>query len=106
MICVNAFEMVKNLPESMIKDANGQLLKGVVPIVYINKFRVHDSSLKNLCRKIFQYLSDIIQNLAICHSNDIFFVIREFLDSNSYEDRLSASLALQDLTSKLSEEDI
>ncbi len=62
--------------------------------------------LKALARKVYQYLTDMVPNIIENNQDTIFISIRAQLDSNSYDDRVAASMAMQELCSKLSEEDV
>jgi hypothetical protein len=51
ILCLNIYEMSKNLPETMITENNGELFKEAIPIIYINNYNVNDHRLKELCKK-------------------------------------------------------
>lgn len=62
--------------------------------------------MKNLCRKAYQHLSDHIPNLIENNFHEIFNQILDLLDSSSFDDRVSAAIAMQELCTRLSDEDL
>lgn len=107
MLCVIIYEIAKGLPDEMIKENNGAIFKDAVPIIYINRFKQNEPKLKALCRKAYQYLSEMVPHIVESNQEEIFKVIGLWFDSSSYDDRLAASMAVEELcTSKLTEEDV
>mmetsp|Transcript_10422 Transcript_10422/g.10458 ORF Transcript_10422/g.10458 Transcript_10422/m.10458 type:complete len:191 (-) Transcript_10422:710-1282(-) len=104
IVLVNVYEIFKNLPEEMSK--SGGLFKEVVPIFYINRHQLNNHKLKTLARRINQHMSDVIPQLIETNQTIIFVRIKDMLESNSYDDRVAAALAMNELSSKLSEEDV
>jgi hypothetical protein len=47
-------------------------------------------------------ITDLVEN----SQEDIFKLIREWLESSQYDNRVAASMAMQEITQKLSEEDL
>jgi ABC-type Mn2+/Zn2+ transport system ATPase subunit len=62
IICLNMYEIAKNLPEDMLKSQN--LMKNTYPVIFINKFSLNDHRLKTLCRKAHSYLTEHIPGLV------------------------------------------
>jgi hypothetical protein len=105
IIQIMLYEISKNLPEEMLREKHGAIFKDSIALIYINRFNVADTKLKTLSRKIYTHLSDIIPEMIEHQYNDIFKIVLELLDSNSYDDRISAANALQELSIKLIDED-
>jgi hypothetical protein len=47
-------------------------------------------------------ITDLVEN----SQEEIFKLIREWLESSQYDNRVAASMAMQEITQKLSEEDL
>lgn len=90
----------------MIKSDNGLILRNAVPMFYVNRFSLCDIKLKALSRKIHQHICEIVPHIVENNVDVIFKYIKYLLDSNSYDDRVAASMAITELAGKLSEEDI
>jgi vacuolar-type H+-ATPase subunit E/Vma4 len=59
-----------------------------------------------LCRKAHSFLTDLIPNLVESNLSAIFKLIKDWLDSSSYDERVAASQAMIEVSQKLSDEDI
>ena len=62
IICLNIYEITKNLPVDMIKSLD--LLKEAFPIIFVNRFLLNDHRLKTLSRKAHTFLTEHIPNLV------------------------------------------
>jgi hypothetical protein len=62
IVCLNIYEISKNIPEDMLKTQ--QIVQPAYPVIYINRFQVADARLKALCRKAHSFLTDQIPNLV------------------------------------------
>ena len=89
VICINIYEIAKNLPEDMLKTQN--LISSAYPIIYINRFQLNDHRLKTLCRKAHSFLTEFIPNLVEDSQEAIFKLIIEWLDSPQYDNRVAAA---------------
>lgn len=114
---INLYEMMKNLPNEVLRSGgkDGQMLmREALPMLYINRYKTHDLQLKALSDRILKYLKDSITeaheehnekgslaNIEVENSEEILAKIGQLFDSNSYDDRISAALAMEDLSSKL-----
>ena len=88
----------------MLKTQN--LLKQAYPIIYVNRFQMNDHRLKTLCRRAHTFLTEQITDLVENSQEEIFKIIKEWLDSSSYDDRVAASQAMQEICEKLTEDDL
>lgn len=57
---LNIYEISKNLPEEMLKQDNGLLIKDAIPLIFLNRYKANDPKLKGLCRKAHAYLTEHI----------------------------------------------
>eukprot|EP00347_Sterkiella_histriomuscorum_P023653 403333856 len=106
IICLNIYEISKNLPEEMLKQDSGKIFKQAVPMMFINRYKTQDYGIKTLSRKAYSFLQEHISQLTESNQEDIFVMIKEWFNSPQYDDRIAASLAMSDLVSKLSEDDV
>lgn len=62
--CTLVYEIVKNLPEGMLKEPLGEkLLTKVIPIVHINKLKTSDQKLRALSKRVFSYIDNLVPNV-------------------------------------------
>ncbi|CDW80673.1 proteasome-associated protein ecm29 homolog [Stylonychia lemnae] len=106
VVILNIYEIIKNIPEQMLKSDQGKIIAKAIPVIYINRYKNSDYGMKTLSRKTYQYLQDHISNLTESHSDSIFGIIKTRFESMQYEDRVSASQAMQDMVIKLSDDDL
>lgn len=104
IVCLNIYEISKNIPEDMLKTQ--LIIHKAYPRIYINRFHATDHRLKTLCRKAHTFLTDMIPNLVESCLSSIFKLIKDLLDSSSYDERVAASQAMTEVSQKLSDEDI
>ena len=121
---VNLYEIMKNLPNEMIRSGGPEgkmLVRDGVPMLYINRYKNGDAQLKSVSTRVMKYLKDAIieahekeasedkhnlANIELENSEAILGRIFELLDSNSFDDRISAGLALEDLSQKMQSFDL
>ncbi len=104
IVCLNIYEISKNIPEDMLKTQ--LIIHQAYPRIYINRFHATDHRLKILCRKAHSFLTDLIPTLVESSLSSIFKLIKDWLDSSSYDDRVAASQAMTEASQKLNDEDI
>lgn len=104
IVCLNIYEISKNIPEDMLKTQ--LIIHQAYPRIYINRFHATDHRLKTLCRKAHSFLTDLIPTLVESSLSSIFKLIKDWLDSSSYDDRVAASQAMTEASQKLSDEDM
>lgn len=102
IVCLNVYEVAKNLPEEMLK---GDILRKACPLIFISRFSMNDHRLKTLARKAHSFLLEHIPDLIESSQEPILRLILQWLDSSSYDDRVSASQAMQEVCARLQEED-
>lgn len=115
---INLYEIMKNIPNEMIRTGgpNGVMMfKAAVPMLYINRYKTHDHQLKTLSERVLKYLTNelieaneehreekgYLANLEVENSEEIFSRIHTLFDSNYFEERISAGLAIEDLSVKM-----
>lgn len=60
---INLYEVMKSLPNQMIRTGgeNGDMLmKGAVPMLFINRYKTQDPNLKAMSDRIFKYLKEAL----------------------------------------------
>ena len=62
IVCLNVYEIAKNLPEEMLKNSN--LIQPAFPIIFVNRYQENDHRLKTLCRKAHTFLTEYIPNIV------------------------------------------
>lgn len=115
---------MKNLPNEIIRNGgqnNVMLMQDGVPMLYINRYKNDDPQLKSVSTRVMKYLKDAIieahqknesddkaslANIELDNSEQIFGRIYDLFDSNSFEDRISSGLALEDLCVKMQSYDL
>jgi len=113
---INLYEVMKCLPNELLKTGgiDGKMLMGdALPMFYINRYKTSDQQLKALSERVMRYLKDalteaegISPNIELENSEEIFKKIYSLLDSNNYDDRISAGLAMEDLSMKMQSYDL
>ena len=118
---VTLYEIMKNLPNEIIRTGgpNGQLLvKDAIPMIYINRYKTNDQRMKAFSQRVWRYLKDALTealdddadnqrieqmsvNIEMHNSHQIFENVLLLFDSNSYDERISAGLAMEDLCGKM-----
>jgi len=69
LIVLNIGEIIKNLPEEVVKADSCEIVALAIPIIFVNRFKQSDPKLRGLCRKIYQQLSDMsLVHLSDAHS--------------------------------------
>ncbi len=61
-----------------------------LPMVYVSRW-AQDSALKQMSKKLMQFLTDIEAKLFDLHNPIVLTSLDKLLQSTNYEDRLSAS---------------
>lgn len=108
---------MKNLPAEMIREGgkdNQLLIKDAIPMYFINKYKTNNQRLKVFSVRVWKYLKDtlteavdeegdkvhdnFVTNIEIQNSEAIFKKIIQLFDSNNYDERIAAGLALEDLS--------
>ena len=111
---------MKNIPAELLRSGgkDGQLLiKDAVPMFYINRYKTHNQRLRTFSERVIKFLRDAVSeavnedgdiipdskysNIEVGMSDQIFVKILSLFDSNMYEERISAALAMEDLCIKL-----
>ena len=93
------------------------LIKDAIPMYFINKYKTNNQRLKVFSERVWKYLKDtlteavdeegdkvhdnFVSRIEIHNSEAIFQKILVLLDSNNYDERISAGLALEDLSKKM-----
>lgn len=110
------YEIVKNLPAEVLRTGGvdqQMLIRGAVPMLYINRYKTNNPTLRAQSERFMRYLKeelteanedDQVSNAAsieLQNSEDIFGRIYNLFDSNNYDERISAGLAMEDLSIKM-----
>ena len=110
------YEIVKNLPAQVLR-AGGKdstmLVKDAIPMIFINKYKSNNQELRAQSERLLRYLKEELteagdedqnnkaENIELNISEQIFMRIHSLLDSNNYDERISAGLAMEDLSIKM-----
>jgi uncharacterized protein YjeT (DUF2065 family) len=127
---ISIFEILKNLPAEMVRTGgtNGEMIiNGAIPMFYINKYKTADQRLRVFSQRVWRYLKDILIeakevdkdkdddlimdvdancDVEVKNSEQILTKIGLLFDSNNYDERIAAGLAMEDLCQKMPSEDI
>lgn len=81
--CTIVYEIIKSLPEHMLKEPIGEkLLAKVIPIVHINKLKTQDQKLRQLSKRVFTYIDNLVPMIMQTNCEPILEAILKNLDSN------------------------
>ena len=116
---------MKNLPAENIRQGgvnNELLIKDAIPMFYINKYKTNNQRLRVFSERVWRFLKDtlteavdedgdkvpdmFVQNIEIQNSDQIFKKIYEMFDSNNYDERIAAGLAMEDLCLKVQTDEL
>ena len=101
---LNLNEILKGLPESMLTEDNGAIIKGFTPNMFVNRYKnCEDSRIKSLSKRNWDNLIGSLPSLAKTNSSAILVKISESFDSTSYDDRIASGQALEELCSQVTE---
>ena len=110
------YEIVKNLPAEVLRrggENQQMLVHGAIPMLHINRYKTNDQQLRTMSERMLRYLEDELTeadeeeggakkaNLELANSENIFIRIHALFDSNSYDERISAGRAMEDLSGKM-----
>ena len=112
----NILEIAKNLPAEKVRRGgpdSQMLFTGAVPMAFINKYQTSNTRLKMVSDRLWRYLLDELTeaegvrvDLERTNQEAILLRVAELFESNNYDERLAAGLAMEDLAAKLAPEDI
>jgi len=97
----------------MVKEGgkDGQLIiRDAIPMLYINRYKTEDQDLRQLSDRVMKYIIEAVSDISegaktgtveLQNSEEIFIKIGQLIDSNNYEERISAGLAMEDLCIKM-----
>lgn len=87
------------------------LVKDAVPMLYINRYKTNNPILRAQSERLMRYLKeelteatedDVAANsIELQNSEEVFGRIHDLFDSNNYDERISAGLAMEDLCIKM-----
>lgn len=110
------YEIVKNLPAQVLRTGgidSTMLIKDAIPMIFINKYKSNNQELRAQSERLLRYLKEELteagdedqnnkaENIELNISEQIFMRIHSLLDSNNYDERISAGLAMEDLSIKM-----
>ena len=92
---LNLNEVLKGLPESMLTDANGNIVIKFVPNMFLNRYKSSaDPRIKTLSKRNWDTLESTIPKLAKASCSAILDKVAEGFESTSYEDRVASAQGL------------
>lgn len=89
------------------------LIKDAIPMIYINRYKSNNQQLRAQSERLMKYLKEELteagdedqnnkaENIELNISEQILVRIHSLLDSNNYDERISAGLAMEDLSIKM-----
>ena len=109
------YEIIKNLPAEVLRhggENQQMLINGAIPMLHINRYKTNDQQLRTMSERMFKYIEDELTeadedegakkvNIELQNSENIFLRIHALFDSNNYDERISAGLAMEDLSVKM-----